>query len=142
RGRPASWSCPSVSVECVPPLSAPLGYELSGEERERALELAHPPLHLLEPLHHLLQLRVLLEEPVHVGDLGAAAAGDPHAAAAIDDRGLLALRRRHRGDDGLVAAQLALLAAELLRDPARALEEGHHVHDLLEGAHGAELLEL
>src|SRR4026209_53701 len=57
------------------------------QEGQRALELAHAPLHLLEPLHHLLELRVLLGQPVHVRHAGAAAAGDPSAAAAADDSG-------------------------------------------------------
>src|SRR6188474_2120579 len=72
------------------------------QEGQGALELAHAPLHLLEPLHHLLELRVLLEQPVHVRHAGAAAAGDPRAAAAVDDRGLPPLVRGHRGDDRLV----------------------------------------
>src|SRR5215468_7463725 len=54
-------------------------------EGAAALELAEPPFHVLEPLHHLLDLRVLLEESIHVGDLGAAAARDAQAAAAVDD---------------------------------------------------------
>src|SRR5262245_60895191 len=68
----------------------------SRQEGERAaalaLELAEPPFHVLEPLHHLLDLRVLLEESIDVGDLGAAAARDAQAAAAVDDRGRQSLR--------------------------------------------------
>src|SRR5689334_8831419 len=81
-----------------------------GEGAALALELAEPPFHVLEPLHHLLDLRVLLEEPIHVGDLGAAAARDAQAAAAVDDRGGQPLPGRHRGDDRLELLELALLA--------------------------------
>src|SRR5262245_16042570 len=82
----------------------------SRQEGERALELAHLPFHVLEPLHHLLHLRVLLEEPIHIGDLGAAAARDAQAPAAVDDRGSQPLRRGHRRDDRLEPLEFALLA--------------------------------
>ena len=54
---------------------------LPWQKRHGALELAHAPFHLLEALHHLLELRVMLQQPVDVGDLGAAALGDPRATA-------------------------------------------------------------
>src|SRR5713101_3451639 len=85
---------------------------LSRKKRHGALELAHAPFHLLETLHHLLELRVLLQEPVDVGDLGAAALGNAHAPAAVDDGGLNPLVRRHRPDDRLVPLELRLLALE------------------------------
>src|ERR1700693_5472739 len=74
---------------------------LPGKKWHGALELAHAPFHLLEALHHLLELRVLLQQPVDVRHLGAAALGDARPAAAVDDRGLDALVRRHRAEDGL-----------------------------------------
>src|SRR5215467_11287095 len=58
---------------------------LSSRLERQALELAHPPLHLLEPLHHLLELGVLLQQPVHVGHAGAAPSRDAGATAAVDD---------------------------------------------------------
>src|SRR5437879_12128181 len=57
------------------------------------------PLHALELPHDLAELRVLLEEPVHVLHVGAAAARDPLAPAAVDDLGSVPLARRHRADD-------------------------------------------
>src|SRR5262249_58241142 len=41
------------------------------------------PLHPLELLHHLAQLRVLLQEPVHVLHVGPAAARDPLPPPAV-----------------------------------------------------------
>src|SRR5580765_3524778 len=113
----------------------------SGQERQ-ALHLAHPSLHLLEALHHLLELRVLLEQPVDVGNAGAAAPGDALSAAAVDDRRLAPLLGCHRPDQRLEAGQLLLLASQLLRQRFLALEERNHVHDLAERPHRAELLEL
>src|SRR5882724_12819461 len=69
------------------------------QEGQGALELAHPPLHVLEPLHHLPELGILLEQPVHVGDVGPAPPRDASAAAAVDDRRLAPLVWRHRSDD-------------------------------------------
>src|SRR6266545_5511114 len=68
---------------------------LARQEGQGALELAHPPLHVLEPLHHLPELGILLEQPVHVGDARAAAPRDAGPAAAVDHRGLAPLVRRH-----------------------------------------------
>src|SRR5215470_268456 len=107
---------------------SPLSCGLAGQERQGAFELAHASFHLLETLHHLLELRVLLEEPVHVGNLRAAALGDPGAPAAVDDRG--------------EALEVLLLALELLGQALGPLEHGDHLHDLAERTHGAELLEL
>src|SRR5712691_6815887 len=115
---------------------------LSRKKRHGALELAHAPFHLLEALHHLLELRVLLQQPVDVGDLGAAALGDPRPAAAVDDRRFDALVRCHRADDRLEAPEILLLALELLGHALGALEHRQHLHDLPERTHGAELLQL
>src|SRR2546427_12983118 len=90
-----------------------LSLKLSRQERQGALELAHASFHLLEALHHLLELRVLLQQPVDVGHLRAAALGDARAAAAVDDRGLDALVRRHRADDGLEPAEIPLPPLEV-----------------------------
>src|SRR5258706_7787673 len=37
-------------------------------EGRASLQLAHPAFHLLDALHHLLELRILFEQAVHVGD--------------------------------------------------------------------------
>src|SRR5215470_17475766 len=115
---------------------------LSSRQERQTLELAHPPLHLLEPLHHLLELGVLLEQPVDVGDGRAAATRDALAPAAVDDRGFAALGRRHRADHRLEARQILLLPGQLLGQRLLSLEERDHVEDLSQRAHGAELLEL
>src|SRR6266536_829815 len=92
---------------------SPLSCGLSGQERQGALELAHAPFHLLETFHHLLELRILLEQPVDVRDLGAAALGDAGPTAAVDDGGLHALVGGHGADDRLEALEVLLLALEL-----------------------------
>src|SRR5688572_27888654 len=53
----------------------------------------------LELLHHLPELRVLLQQPVHVLHLRAAPARDPLSARAVDDLGMPSLCRGHREDD-------------------------------------------
>src|SRR5205807_1466939 len=83
---------------------------LPGKKGEGPFQLAHAPFHLLQAFHHLLELRVLLQEPVDVGDLGAAALGDARAAAAVDDLRLHPLLGRHRADDGLVLLEILVLA--------------------------------
>jgi hypothetical protein len=69
-----------------------------------ALHLLHLAHHLFstaafQHLHHLLHLLELLQELVHLDDLHARTIGDAHAAAAVEDVGLLALLLRHREDD-------------------------------------------
>src|SRR3990172_8263841 len=76
------------------------------------------PLHALELLHHLPELRVLLEQPVHVLHAGAAAARDALATAAVDRVGVAPLARRHRRDDRVEAVEVRRLGGELLRRPA------------------------
>src|SRR6185436_7306298 len=105
---------------------------LSRNKGQGALELAHAPLHVLEAFHHLLELGVLLQQPVHIGDLGATTPGDAGPAAAIDDRGLHALVGGHGADDGLEALEVLLLALELLGHALGALEHRDHLHDLPE----------
>src|SRR5438046_3437259 len=53
------------------------------------------PLHALELLHHLLELRVLLQEPVDVLDARAAAPRDPLEPADVDDLRVAPLVRSH-----------------------------------------------
>src|SRR5438034_5437113 len=115
---------------------------LSGKKGQGALQLAHAPFHVLEALHHLLELRVLLEQAVDIGDLGAATLGDAGPAAAVDDGGLHALVGGHAADDCLEPLEVLLLALELLGHVLGALEHRDHLHDLPEGAHGAKLPEL
>src|SRR6202035_1090249 len=99
-------------------------------------------LQLLEPLHHLPELGVLLEKPVHLGHAGAAPPRDAGPTTAIDDRRIAPLPGRHGADDRLEAMELLLLTLELLGQASAALEERHHVEQLPERAHGAKLLEL
>src|SRR5437762_9656905 len=62
-----------------------------GKSRQ-VLHAGKLPLHALELLHHLLELRVLLQEPVDVLDARAAAPRDPLAPAAVDDLRVAPLR--------------------------------------------------
>src|SRR5262245_24458210 len=103
---------------------------LAGRERQGSLEPPEPPFHVLEALHHLLELRVLLAQAVHVPHPGAAPPRDARAAAAVDERRVAPLGRSHRRDDRPEPVQVLLLAVELLRHPPRPLEEGQHVEDL------------
>src|SRR3989304_6841608 len=75
--------------------SSPPQSRKSGEP----LHAGQLPLHALELLHELPELRVLLEQPVHVLNARAAAARDPLAAAAADDLGMVPLARRPGRDD-------------------------------------------
>src|SRR5213594_1998532 len=89
----------------------------------QALQLAQPAFHRFELLHHLLELRELLEQPVHVLHARATAARDALAAGAVDDLGVAPLARGHQRlpppDDGLEPVEVRLLARQLL---GRALE--------------------
>src|SRR5262249_17098835 len=100
------------------------------------------PLHPLELLHHLAQLRVLLQEPVHVLHVGPAAARDPLPPAAVDHLGTVPLAWRHRADDRVEAIEVGRLALELLGRALEHLAERQHAEDLIERAHLSELLEL
>src|SRR5881409_3808339 len=100
----------------------------------QALQLAQPPFHRLELLHHLLELRELLEQPVHVLHARAAAARDALAARAVDDLGIAPLLGRHRADDRVEAAEIRLLARQLLGPPLEHLAERQHAEDLVERA--------
>src|SRR5215813_3264257 len=60
----------------------------SPPQRRKAGQALHPselPFHAFELFHHLSELRVLLEQTVHVLHAGAASSGDPLAAGAADD---------------------------------------------------------
>lgn len=46
-------------------------------------------------LHHLAGILELLEEAVYIRGCGTAAPRNPFAAAAVDDRGILAFGRTH-----------------------------------------------
>src|SRR2546428_60590 len=107
--------------------------------KPRPGQLALQPLELL---HHLAELRVLLEQPVDVLHAGAAAAGDALAAAAVDDLGMAALLGRHGADDGVEAGEICLLGAELPGGALEQLAERQHAEDLIERSHLADLLEL
>src|SRR6184192_3690271 len=112
-----------------------------GKSRQ-VLHVGKLPLHALELLHHLLELRVLLQEPVDVLDARAAAPRDPLAPAAVDDLRVAPLARRHRRDDGVEAAEVGGLVREVLRRALQHLAEREHAQDLVEGPELAHLLEL
>src|SRR5882672_9045580 len=92
---------------------------LQGRKAGQALELAQLAFHAFELPHHFSELRVLLEQPVHVLHAGAAAARDALAAAAVDDLRMLALVHGHRRDERVEAAHVSRLAVHL---GGRALE--------------------
>src|SRR5262249_7374578 len=107
-----------------------------------AFQLPQAAFHRLELLHHLLELRELLEQPVDVLHGRAAAARDALAARAIDDLRIASLLGRHRADDRIEATQVRLLAGELLRRPLEHLSERQHAQHLIERAERLHLLEL
>src|SRR6185436_8002720 len=114
-----------------------------GRKAGEALQLPELAFHAFELLHHLAELRVLLEQPVHVLHVGAAAACDALAAAAIDDLRMLALVHGHRGDDRIEAAHVGSLAVHLGgRAALEHLAQREHPHDLVERSHLLELAEL
>src|SRR5262245_45146586 len=107
-----------------------------------AFQLTQAAFHRLELLHHLFELRELLEQPVDVLHGRAAAARDALAARAIDDLGIAPLLGRHRPDDRVEAAQIRLLAGELLRRALEHFAERQHTQHLIERAERLHLLEL
>src|SRR6266850_6627432 len=111
-----------------------------GEARQ--LHLAELAFHAFELLHHLPELRVLLEQPVHVLHAGAAAARDALPSAAVDHLGIAPLARRHRRDDRVEARDVGLLALQLGRRALEHLAERQHAQHLVERPHLLELLEL
>src|ERR687897_817397 len=104
---------------------------------------AHFPFQTLELSHHLPELRVLLEQPVHVLHLRPAAARDALAAGAVDHVGMPPLARRHRQDDRVEPGQIGLLADEILVGALEHLPDaGNHPEHLVERPHLLELPEL
>src|SRR5881398_3262768 len=98
----------------------------------QALQLAQSAFHRFELLHHLLELCELLEQPVDVLHIRAAAARDALAAGAVDDLGTAPHVGRHRADDRVEPAEIRLLPGQLL---GRALEHlRQHAQDLVERA--------
>src|SRR5438552_10438102 len=94
-----------------------------------------------EPLQYLLRLRELLDQPVHVGDRRAAPAGDPLAAAGVQQLDVPPLGARHRVDDRLDALELALGAREVCA-AEHLLDARDHAEQLAHRAHlpdGAQL---
>src|SRR6266566_6486707 len=141
-----------VTGTCSPPSYARLGRR--DTQPRDVLRLALPwksrkilhagkfPLHALELLHDLAELRVLLEQPVHVLHVGAAAARAALSPAAVDDLGIVPLARRHRADDRVEPIEVGRFAVEVLGGALEHLAEGEHTEDLIERAHLAQLLEL
>src|SRR6266571_4642041 len=109
-------------------------------EAGQAPHAPHPTLHGLELLHHLPQLRVLLEQPVDVLHGRPAAARDALAARAVDELGIVPLGGRHRRDDRVEAAEVVRLVVE--RDALELLAERKHAEDLVERPELAHLTEL
>src|SRR5699024_3498287 len=107
----------------------------AGHARHRAA--AHAPAH--RP-HHLLGLLEALEQLVDLLDGGPGAAGDAVAARAVDDLGVVALLGRHRADDRLDPADLALV--EIVQRLAVLPHVRQHAEHLLDAAHVLELLHL
>src|SRR5699024_10273613 len=91
-------------------------------------------------LHHLLGLLDPLEQLVDLLHGGAGAAGDAVAARAVDDLGVVALLGRHRADDRLDPADLALV--EVVQRFAVLAHVRQHAEHLLDAAHVLELLHL
>src|SRR4030095_11493424 len=100
------------------------------------------PLHALELLHDLPELRELLEQTVHVLHARPAAARDALAAAAVDDLRIAALARRHRADDRVEAPEVGRLAVDVLGRALEHLAEREHAEHLVERPHLANLREL
>src|SRR3954467_648874 len=75
----------------------------------RFLAASRHPGHPAELLQHLLHLHELLQQTIHFFDRRPAAAGDPLAAAAVNDVLLPPLFGRHRTDDRLDARNLLLI---------------------------------
>src|SRR2546427_9839046 len=100
----------------------------------QALQLAQPAFHRFELLHHLLELRELLEQPVHVLHARATAARDALAAGAADDLGVAPLARRHGAGDGLEPAEGPPLARPRLGRAREHLAEPPPRPDLVSGA--------
>src|SRR5215475_10848496 len=113
----ASWSFRSVVAESVLPSPSPIcsGPGLASKERHGAAQvlLSHSPAHALHLLHHLPELRVLLEQPVHVLHGRAAPTSDPQPPLAVDDRRRPPLTRRHGADDRLESTEIPRLGVEL-----------------------------
>src|SRR4029450_5399950 len=102
-----------------------------GRKAGQAFQLAELAFHAFALLHHLSELRELLEQPVHVLHVGTAAARDALAAAAVDDLRALALVHGHRRDDRIEAPHVGGLAVHLgSRAALEHLAERQHPHDL------------
>src|SRR5438034_2541569 len=109
----------------------------------QTLEPAELPLHAFELFHHLPELRVLLEQPVHVLHAGTAAACDALATRAADDLGMRPFSGRHRRDDRVGPVEVLLLAREVAGPALHHFAEPRdHAEDLVERTHLPHLLEL
>src|SRR5919201_271947 len=117
--------------------SSPPDLRKSGQLHARKLALK-----AFELLHHLPELRVLLEETVDVLHVRPAAPRNALPPAAIDDLGPAALLGRQRRDDRVEPAQVGLLGVELLGSALEHLAERQHAEDLIEGTQLSHLPEL
>src|SRR5215510_5100741 len=82
-------------------------------KRWQPAHLAELAAHALELPHHLPELRVLLEQPVHVLHVRPATPRDALTPAPVDDLGMRALGGSHGGDDGVEAAEVGGLVVHL-----------------------------
>src|SRR2546425_10362051 len=107
-GRPRP-SEPDPCPHVILPLPRSLVSSL--EKRQGATELSRtrPSRHAPDPLHHLTELRVLLEQSIHVLDRRPAPPRDPTPPVTVDDGGRPPLPRRPRADDRLAAPELPVL---------------------------------
>src|SRR5216684_4149190 len=93
-------------------------------------------------LHHGAHLQVLLEDGVNVLDRCAATLGDALPPLAVNNVVVAALFVGHRIDDGLYLLQLFLIHLCIFGKFGERAHFREHVHNLLERAHLAYLLQL
>src|SRR6266436_2262827 len=93
-------------------------------------------------LHHGAHLQVLLEDRVNVLNRCAAAFGDALTALAVNNVMVAALFVGHRIDDGLHLLAFFLIHLRIFGKFGERAHFREHVHNLLERAHLAYLLQL
>ncbi|CAN4031461.1 Stage 0 sporulation A-like protein, partial [Dysosmobacter welbionis] len=93
--------------------------------------------HLLGQLLHHIEL---LQQPVHIHHLQAAAGSDALFPAGVQDLGILPLQRGHGEDDGLRVGQGLVIDGGTGHLAAQST--GHHAGDLAQVTHIPQLLEL
>src|SRR5205809_1930996 len=107
----------------------------------RLLAAAGEPGHRAERLQHLLHLYELLQQAIYLFDRRSTALRDAFAAAPVDDVLLAPLVGRHRVDDGFDPRNL-LVVRLVCGQRLELAHAGQHPHDLLDGTHLPDRLEL